>query len=206
MCIRDRAYNGDLLAEKALVTSISPYASDAVEQMATDSTRAAELIAESGFTGTLDLLCASGPEATETALTVEAQLEAAGVDVEVQNLPTTDQIGLLATGDYDIGCWGHNSGPDTAVPAYLRNLTSTSPSNRQGLADPVMDGLIADALAAPAAELPAALAAISNRYVENFSGVPVGAIREGVVIAPTLEGVKQTGSTIYLFDDAYWTE
>jgi hypothetical protein len=69
-----------------------------------------------------------------------------------------------------------------------------------------MDSLLSAALSADKADVPAALAAINNLIVTEWVSVPYGALPEGIVIADNLEGVKQTTSTIFLFDDAYFTE
>jgi peptide/nickel transport system substrate-binding protein len=200
--INDRAYGGDLDIGKSLIVADSTYHTDDVVEMETDTAGGAQLIQQSGFSGTIEVLCANGPEATETSIATEAMLESQGLDVNVTNLPTTEQIGRLVTGDYDIGCWGLNAGPDTVKTAFVRNLLSTSPNNRQGLVDPAMDEALNALLAATTDELPAALAEVNNIYVENYYGVPIGALSEGVVIADDITGVRQTGSTIFLFDKA----
>ena len=204
--INERAYGGDLDVHKAYINPNSSNYDASVVEMETDTARGKELIDQAGFTGTLRLLCSTGPEATETALAVEAMLEAQGLDVSVENIPTGDQIAKLATGDYDLGCWGVNAGPDTAISAFVRNFRSDSPSNRTGYMSDEMDQLLSDALAVPSSELPAQLAAISNHLVENFLGVPVGAATEMWAMADNVAGVKQTGSTIILLDDAYLAE
>ena len=204
--LNERAYNGNLPTGKAFILEGSPRLTDAVETMATDPEEAATLIADSGFTGTLQMKCPTGPEAVEVGLATEAMLEAAGVQVEVENLPTGDQIALMATGDYDLACWGYSSGPDTAAPAYFRNLKSDSAVNRQGYQSEQMDELLIAAMGATNAELPAALADINNLYLAEFLGVPYGAIEEVVITADNLMGVKQTGQTVMLLDDAYIAE
>lgn len=201
--INERAYGGDLTHGKAIILEGSPFYTDEIEQIPTDTARAEELVAEAGFTGTLRILCPSGPEATESSLAAQAMLGAIGIESTVENLPTTDQIGKLVTGDYDLGCWGINAGPDTAVTSMVRNYLSTSPSNRQGLADPELDEAQLAALAAPQDELAERLAVVNNIYASNFYAVPFGALNEGLVMADNLMGVKQTGSTIFLFDAAY---
>jgi peptide/nickel transport system substrate-binding protein len=191
---------------KSVVIPGSPYYTDAVLEGATDAARAAELVAGSGFSGTLRLLCGNRGSAVEIGLAVEAMLEAVGLDVEINAMGTSASIAEMIAGNYDLNCGGWNAGGATAISSYVRNLQSTSPSNRMGYENAEMDSLLLAALSADKAGVPAALAAINNMIVTEWVVVPYGALPEGIVIADNLEGVKQTTSTIFLFDDAYFTE
>jgi peptide/nickel transport system substrate-binding protein len=204
--LNDRAHNGDMRVAKSVVIPGSPYYTDAVLEGATDAARAAELVAGSGFSGTLRLLCGNRGPAVEIGLAVEAMLEAVGLDVEINAMGTSAAIAEMIAGNYDLNCGGWNAGGATAISSYVRNLQSTSPSNRMGYENAEMDGLLLAALSADKPGVPAALAAINNMIVTEWVVVPYGALPEGIVIADNLEGVKQTTSTIFLFDDAYFTE
>jgi peptide/nickel transport system substrate-binding protein len=204
--LNDRAHNGDMRVAKSVVVPGSPYYTDAVLEGATDAARAAELVAESGFSGTLRLLCGNRGPAVEIGLATEAMLEAVGLDVEINAQGTSAAIAEMIAGNYDLNCGGWNAGGATAISSYVRNLQSTSPSNRMGYESAEMDSLLSAALSADKADIPAALAAINNLIVTEWVSVPYGALPEGIVIADNLEGVKQTTSTIFLFDDAYFTE
>jgi peptide/nickel transport system substrate-binding protein len=204
--LNDRAHDGDMRVAKSVVVPGSPYYTDAVLEGATDAARAAELVAESGFSGTLRLLCGNRGPAVEIGLATEAMLEAVGLDVEINAQGTSAAIAEMIAGNYDLNCGGWNAGGATAISSYVRNLQSTSPSNRMGYESAEMDSLLSAALSADKADIPAALAAINNLIVTEWVSVPYGALPEGIVIADNLEGVKQTTSTIFLFDDAYFTE
>ncbi len=204
--LNDRAHDGDMRVAKSVVVPGSPYYTDAVLEGATDAARAAELVAESGFSGTLRLLCGNRGSAVEIGLATEAMLEAVGLDVEINAQGTSAAIAEMIAGNYDVNCGGWNAGGATAISSYVRNLQSTSPSNRMGYESAEMDSLLSAALSADKADVPAALAAINNMIVTEWVSVPYGALPEGIVIADNLAGVKQTTSTIFLFDDAYFTE
>ncbi len=205
--VNNRAFGGEMNVFKALVSPDSRFYSDAIKEMATDIAGARAALEEAkaaGYDGQIDVLCANAPPAPETALTLEALLEAAGFVVNVTTIPTADQIGQVIKGDYDIACWGMNAGPETGMTSFSRNLSSTSPSNRVGYANPAMDAAIADLFAAPdESARQQAMAEINKIYNEDWVGVIYGAPQEGIIWADDVQGILPGNATTFLFGNAY---
>ena len=43
-------------------------------------------------------------------------------------------------------------------------------------------------------------------FVEEFVGLNYAALDVGIVVAPNVQGIKATGTVMYMFDDAYIAE
>ena len=129
-------------------------------------------------------------------------LEAVGIVVERSELPVGENIAKLGEGDFDVIQTGFNSGPGTGVLSLVRNLSSTSPTNRNAYASDEMDALLNEALATPAADLAGVMAEINNLINADFVALSVGTLDEGIVWADDISGIVPTVSTIYLFHDA----
>nr|WP_249420327.1 ABC transporter substrate-binding protein [Rhabdothermincola salaria] len=205
--VNDRAFDGDMAVYKALVAPDSRFYSDAIEEMATDLEGAQAALEEAkanGYDGQIEVLCANAPPAPETALSLEALLESAGFDVNVTTIPTSDQIGQVIQGDYDIACWGLNAGAETGITALNLNLRSDSPSNRVGYESAEMDEALDALFAAPDEEArQEAVAEINSIYNEDWVGVIYGAPREGIIWADDVEGIIPTTASTFLFANAY---
>lgn len=204
--INERAYQGALMGGKSLIQEGSRFHSDAIETVPTDPDRARQLLDEAkaeGYDGTLTVLCASDTAAGEVALAAEGLLTAVGFDVNVETIPTSEQIGQVVQGDYDVACWGAGMGPETGITAAIRSYQSESASNRQSYASEEMDAALDELLAAEGdEELQAAMAEINRVYVDEAVTATFGAVEEGIVWQPYVEGIVPTTSTIMLFHDA----
>jgi ABC-type transport system substrate-binding protein len=122
--------------------------------------------------------------------------------VQTEQVPQTDMITRLGAGEFDLIGNGFNSGPDTMVLSLVRNLSSTSPTNRMGYVSEAMDALLAEALATPYADLAPVLAQINDQINADFAAVTYGATSEGVVWADNVSGIIPTFSSIFLFHAA----
>lgn len=203
--INDRAFQGSLETTKAYFGPNSPYFSDALEELPVDTTRAAELIAEvkaEGWDGAINLVGGSTGTGPDTVLAIQGMMEAIGITVTAEQLPTTDSIGRLREGTFDVILNGFNSGPGTAVLSLVRNLSSTSPTNRMGYVSPAMDALLDDALGTPFAELPSVMAEINNQINADFAAQSYGVTDEGAVWQDNVTGIVPTVSSIFLFHGA----
>lgn len=203
--LNDRGYQGALQARKSYIGEGSRFFSDAVEAIPTDAERAATLVEEAkadGWDGTIQLEVQSSPPSPDIALAVEGMLEAVGIEVEPSVLPVGENIAKLGEGDFDLIQTGFNSGPGTGVLSLVRNLSSTSPTNRNAYASEEMDALLNEALATPGGELTDVMAEINNLINADFVALPIGSLDEGIIWADGISGIVPTVSTIYLFHDA----
>lgn len=204
--VNERAYQGELATSKTLIQPGSRFFSDDVEELPTDPERAAELVDEAkadGWDGSIEILCADNPPASDVALAVQGLWEASGMDVEVRTIAQSDQIGEVVEGNYDAACWGFNADAATGITTFLRNLDSASSSNRMGYASEEMDAALLDILAADTEDAQLEAFAEMNRiFNEDFVAVNYGAPEEGIVWSADVRGIVPTAATIFLLDKA----
>ena len=203
--VNDRAYQGEFNSTKAYFGESSRFFSDAIEPIPTDPARAAELVEEvkaEGWDGKIVVEVQSSPPSPEAALAIEGMLEAVGMDVEVNVRPVGENIAKLYEGDFDLIQTGFNSGPGTNVLSLVRNISSTSPTNRIGYASDAMDALLDTALATPTSDLAPVMAEINALIGTDFVGFTMGTLDEGIVWTDDISGIVPTVSSIFLFHDA----
>lgn len=203
--ISDRGYQGNLVTTKSYFGPNSRWLSDAVEEQPYDPERAAQLVEEvkaDGWDGTLNYVAGADGTGPDIALAIQGLLAAVGIEVEPELLPQVDVITRLGTGEFDLIGNGFNSGPDTALLSMIRNLSSTSPTNRMGYVSPAMDELLNEALATPSADLAPVFAEINNQLNADWAVASYGVIAEGLVWADNVSGIVPTYSSIMLFHDA----
>lgn len=204
--VNERAYQGELATSKTLIQPGSRFFSDDVEALPTNPERAAELVEEAkadGWDGSIEILCADNPPASDVALATQGLWEAAGMEVEVRTLAQSDQIGEVVEGNFDAACWGFNADAATGITTFLRNLDSVSSSNRMGYVSEEMDAALLDILAADteAAQLEA-FAEMNRIFNEDHVAVNYGAPEEGIVWSGDVRGIVPTVATIFLLDKA----
>ena len=203
--ISDRGYEGQLVTTKSYFGPDSRWLTDAVEEQPYDPERAAQLVEEvkaDGWDGTLNYVAGADGNGPDIALAIQGMLAAVGITVEPELLPQVETITRLGSGEFDLIGNGFNSGPDTALLSMIRNLSSTSPTNRMGYVSPAMDELLNEALATPAAELAPVFAEINNQLNADWAIAPYGVTAEGLVWADNVSGIVPTYSSIMLFHDA----
>ncbi|MCB0997590.1 MAG: ABC transporter substrate-binding protein [Acidimicrobiales bacterium] len=209
--ISERGYSGDLKTTRALFSEDSRFYSDDIIQSDYDPDRAATLVEEAkadGFDGAITIVQSQDGAGPDISLAVEGMLEAVGFDVTVDLVPLIDSITRVVQADYDlVPTWGFSLGSAETYTQILFNLSGTSPSNRMGYASDAMDAAIDAMLAAPDADARvAAMAEINRVFVEEFVGLNYAALDVGIVVAPNVQGIKATGTVMYMFDDAYIAE
>jgi peptide/nickel transport system substrate-binding protein len=203
--ISDRAFQGALETTKSLFGAESRWMSDAVEEQPYDPERASQLVEEvkaDGWDGTLNFVGVAEGTGPDTALAIQGMLAAVGVDAEPELIPQVDSIGRMGAGEFDIIGNGFNCGPDTALLSLIRNLSSTSPTNRMGYVSPAMDELLNQALATPVADLAPVMAEINNQLNADWAAAPYSVGTEGLIWADNVSGIVPTYSSIFLFDNA----
>jgi peptide/nickel transport system substrate-binding protein len=204
--VNERAYQGELATSKTLIQPGSRFFSDDIEALPTDPERAAELVEEAkadGWDGSIEILCADNPPASDVALAAQGLWEAAGMEVEVRTLAQSDQIGEVVEGNFDAACWGFNADASTGITTFLRNLDSASSSNRMSYASEEMDAALLDILAAETEDAQLEAFAEMNRiFNDDLVAVNYGAPEEGIVWSDDVRGIVPTVATIFLLDKA----
>jgi peptide/nickel transport system substrate-binding protein len=143
--VNERAYGDAGVPGNFVVAPGSIYSSGTPSKTA-DPEKAKALVEEAkqaGWDGTLRFTCRTSASLMTAALTVQAQLKAAGIDAKLNSVDGSSGILAVYKGDFDIACYGMSV--DDALPydAIARNLESTSAENRGKYANADMDAAIA---------------------------------------------------------------
>jgi peptide/nickel transport system substrate-binding protein len=182
-----------LLADGALGPSYDPY-------------RASSLVEEArlaGWSGRLGLLCFDDPVSVERCLTLEGLLEAAGMEIMVENVPVNVLVQrVVVDRDYDLACLGFafDAEPWTALAQY----ESESPFSRTGYGNAAFDAAL-DRLRASETveETRLALAEAQGVWNETIPSVVLAASDDFVALSDNMHGVRMTRDSVVMFDDAY---
>jgi peptide/nickel transport system substrate-binding protein len=205
--IDERVYAGSGKPTSALVHQDSPLFQD-LDAPAHDPERARELLAavqaDTGWDGSLTLLCSDTPASNETAIATKALLDAVGFDLRIEHKSAVEQQRQVALdGNYDMACWG-TAADQPGTYWGLNIFRSTAPNNFTGYADPAMDAAIARLQQADDLEAQqAALAAMQEAWNETAPSAITGAAEERVVWQPEVHGLVPTQQGMVMFFDAY---
>lgn len=205
--IADRAFEGAGNPTARLIGEESRYFDADVEGPELDPDAGAALIEDAkadGWDGKMRLLCASTSE--ETALTVEAQLEAAGMDIDLSFKPDSRELAATVIGekDFDAACWGLNILDDGLWATLNNSLNSESASNYGGYVDAELDAALADLkVAGSEEEIKAALSSIQQRFNENPPVIILNAGTNRMLHTDDIQGLEATTNSLTLFDGAY---
>jgi peptide/nickel transport system substrate-binding protein len=208
--VNDRAYEGTVITSRALISEESRFWSDAIEEPSGDRDRAVQLVEEAvadGVDPTVDLLCQTTPPSPDVAVAVAGMLEDVGFTVATRTLGTAEAVGDVIQGNFDGACWGLNFGPATTQRQVIFNLSSESPTNRIGYANPEMDAAILAFLAADdESDQQEVMADINRIFQEDFVSANIGVVEEGVVWKPNVHGIIGSASSVFHFHAAYLDE
>ena len=207
--INERVYEGAGQPTKAVIGEKSRLA-DGIEldEPPTDPELAQGLVeevkGETDWDGSLRLTCPQARE--EAALTVQAQLNAVGFDVELDMVPTTSELveKVIVRADFDISCWGLNYLDDALWPTMNNTMRSDSPSNYGGHQNPAFDeALAALRVASTVEEEQAAVEDLQAAWTDTVPAVILESLQPAIILAEDLQGVTMTINTLVFFDDAY---
>jgi peptide/nickel transport system substrate-binding protein len=204
----DRVYNGAGLPGSELYQKDFKW-DPGVAGPAYDLVKAKQLVAQAksdGWNGTVRLIAASDPTATNVGLTAKTLMEAAGIQV---SLDTTKDIGGLITQvsvnrDFDLANFGVNVTPDDGGVLLLSTYLSTNPGNRVGFKSAKFDEGVNDALVADTdVKKKAAYKKIAEAVVEGLPFYIYGATEEFIAVGQNVHGVTGGSRSAAYFGKAW---
>jgi peptide/nickel transport system substrate-binding protein len=160
-----------------------------------------EVKAEGAWDGTVRLLCDNAPARQELALAAQAQLQAAGFEVQLDGGKTiTDIIGqVIGQADYDLACWGYNVGDAEPWSKLAKNLQGGSSANFAGFADAEFDAALAELRAAATFDAQAAaIAELQARWDEVVPVAGLATVEESIAWADDVDGLIFTTEAVAL--------
>jgi peptide/nickel transport system substrate-binding protein len=179
------------------------YADPGVAGPVYDPARAKQLVAQAkaaGWDGKVRFLAPNSPLGQNVAVAVQSMLQAVGMEVAVDTSKDTAGVGAqyIVNRDFDIVYSSMVLTNDGNLIANVQQqFVSTSPSNRTGWKDPLVDP------AKTVDEKRAALKVIATQYVKDVPFLVVGALAEYVAWKPVVHGVMGAQQTMVLFNKAW---
>lgn len=203
----DRAYEGAGLPSKLMLSPISRWHSD-VEPTPTDPEAATALLEEAkadGFDGKVEILTASDPVGRDSALAVQAMLEAVGFEVTVDVSRTTaDTIQrVYIEKNYDITVGGDALLDEDPYVSLAFTLHGKSLSNSIGFDNEEMNALIDELRGTPAEERGDLLAQIEEKFQETMPSIPLAPATPYMVWGKNVHGINPSHEQMLDFSEAW---
>lgn len=174
-----------------------------------DPAEAKRLLAEAkaeGYNGKLEVIDASDQASQQTALAVEAQLEAVGFDVQVNLMPTVgDQVRTIAKErNYDLAAWGLTYRESDPFPKMQATMHSAGKQTYGMYTSQEMDALIEQLQVESDEDAKAALIdQIQQQVNKDVPFLVYSYFAEFIVWNPTVHGVLGSSNSMVLFGDAW---
>jgi peptide/nickel transport system substrate-binding protein len=210
--IDERANDGKGLPGSELIQKDFPWYPGPLNSPKYDPALAKRLTDEAkaeGWDGRVRMLYNSSPLAIDVALSIEAMLKAVGIDVQVDVSKdvTAHVLQVSNQRDFDISGWGTSiAGDDGASASLAQNLGSTSPSNRVGYKNPIVDQALKDFRAAKDdAGKTAAIKVIMEQVYKDLPYYGWSTVEARVVYSPKVHGIVANHSSAVFFHQA-WLE
>ncbi|WP_158506334.1 ABC transporter substrate-binding protein [Tomitella biformata] len=173
-----------------------------------EATRLVDAAKADGYDGQLEVIDASDPASLQTSLAVEAQLEAVGFDVQVNNLPTIgDQIRTIAAErDYDIAAWGLSFREADPYPKMFATMHSAGKQVYGMYTSPEMDALIEQVQTEPDADAKLQiLDKIQQQVNKDAPYLVYGDFSDFIIWNANMHGILGSSNSLVLFGQAWKT-
>ncbi|HMG44675.1 MAG TPA: ABC transporter substrate-binding protein [Acidimicrobiales bacterium] len=162
-----------------------------------------------GYDGAISILCDAAADRQVASITLEAQLEAVGFDVTIDEKASIGDVVPLVQTDhaYDLACWGNNT--VDAAPLQELDVFFNGPSGyaeNYGDRDAVQAELDGLEVATDADAEKAAIDAIQEIWTESMPALPLAAVRELVAWTDDVHGIVPTSATMVILSDAWLAE
>lgn len=199
-----RANEGTGIPTSAIFGAGSGFA-DSGPGPAYDPARARQLVdevkAEGAWDGTIRLLCDNAPARQELALAAQAQLQAAGFDVQLDGGKNISDLikQVITESNYDLACWGYNVSDADPWSKLAKNLQGGSTANFAGFSDPTFDSILGDLRAAGTPEgQRAAMTSLQARWDEVVPVAGLATVAETIAWGPDVHGLIFTTESMAL--------
>ena len=204
--INDRVNGGEGLPSSAIIWEGLPI-DPGIDGPPYDLALATRLVTEvkgEGWDGRLRLTANNTPQTTELSITVEAMLEAAGMTIDVENLPVAEaNRKVLIEPDFDLGFSGLSIYEESPY-ARLDQFETGNVRTRTGFSDPRMDTALQGLRrAATRAEKKTAMGEVQRVWNETIPSTVLWSTNEFVVADDSVHGVIYSRDTVPLFHRAY---
>jgi peptide/nickel transport system substrate-binding protein len=211
--IDQRANQGKGLPGSELLQKDFPwYPGDDVGAPKYDPELAKKLVAEAkaeGWDGKVRLLYSNAQFSVDVSLATETMLRQVGMDpiVDTTKDTTAQVLQVTRQRDFEISGWGTSiAGDDGAAAALAQNLESTSPSNRVGYKNPIVDEALKEFRAGK--DDAAKTAAVRKLLTQFYKDLPFYAwstIESRIAVNSNVHGLVQNHSGVVFFYDT-WIE
>jgi len=206
--LNQRARNGQGMPGTDLFQPWSEWHGDA-SGVSLDTAKAKELLEQAkadGFDGKITYVGVNEPNAQQIALAVQAQLNAIGFDVALENTSNvTDMVKrLYVDRNYDVSFSAYSIADVAPEIRLFSALSSTSTNNILGYKSPEMDALLGKVLSAPDQDAKkAAVNDIQTLVNTDQPFVPWGAGTNFVAWSENVYRANPSVDGIVLFDKAF---
>lgn len=204
--LSDRVYDGKAIPNSSPFPAEFPWGPD-VPGTTFDLAKARSLVEEAkadGWDGRLDLVASSAPLATKWAVTVQALLKQAGIEVDVREVDQSAlTTAIFVKHDFDVAqsAFGIPSS-DGAYIQLQENIGHAD--NRFGFHDEAFSAALAEVRTADTdAKRTAAYKKVALAWNESVPAVATASINSRIVWVPNLHGVKPTSQVALLFGKAW---
>ncbi|WP_127782356.1 ABC transporter substrate-binding protein [Rhodococcus sp. X156] len=206
----ERVWGGKGLPGRDVFPAHSAWNTD-VKGLAHDPAKAKALLEEAkkkGYDGRLTYLGLNEPAAQQSALAVQAMLQAVGftVDIAYANNLTELVKKMYVDHDFDITYGAYNVQDAAPFTRLKPALTTGASNNIMGYSDPGMDALLLKLKSADGDDAKrTVLGEIQQKINDTVPVVPIGAFKTFIAWQQNLHGVSPSSDGIMLFEKAWLT-
>jgi peptide/nickel transport system substrate-binding protein len=205
--LNQRVYDGVDLGSKSLFSELSMWNSADVEAVPHDVERARALVDEAkadGFDGKISYLGNSSPGGRDLALTIQALLKNAGLEVQTELLQSTADIiqRVFVKRDYDLSQSGLSVSEEDPFQRLYTSFHSTSAANALGYGNPEMDALITELQGTEGDARQDVLTRIEKLFQSDLPTLALSPVTPFVPWREDVHGVEPINEGMLLFGNA----
>ncbi|NLT30938.1 MAG: ABC transporter substrate-binding protein [Propionibacterium sp.] len=207
--VADQEFDGEGMPTTAMFPEESEWTLD-TEPLPYDQEEARKLVEEAkadGHPGTVRFLGVANA-GEELGLSLKAQWEAVGLDVEIQNAQSVSDLvqSIYVTGDFDTVVWSFGV-PDGGVLPEMYESFHSQGGGPNAYADEEMDALVIELMEAGDRDAQKeVLEKIQQRYNDTVPSISLGATPEYVTWQDNVHGIVPSVDSVVLLGEAFKAE